>query len=763
MVLLPHLSSSFTPVTDNQFKNEDKYETIELDPRRVQRQPSSSEPSSSHDSLDHRPKMMKQHTDHSQSYSVFSMPTTTTGAGTGGPSTTQPGSPHHGHSSPTSNAPPRRSFFQNLTRSNVLIRWFFYITPVLPFIWIPGLLALTLPDRHFAILGVSLLWWSAWLSVAWLGWWAGLLMAYIIPHAFKHTLGVVLPPDFVERWFGFLSSMRKPIMGTVWSICDWIAFNLFIVQNSRDSSQDSRRKLYTALRVAFGFFICSMMLVGEKLLIQIIASYFHKKSYEDRIDSQKRSIRILTILYRRSRDIGRADTLDRAFDIHKESPAKLLKNALKGVKNVAKSTTTVFGTVASEIAGERILQPTSPASMVLSALTSPNKTRQLARRIYYSFVPTAYRDVMVLGDIVGCFGGDVEMAREAFQTFDKDENGDCSLAELELSCLELHRERLALAASMRDLDSAVGRLDSIMMFVWYFISLLILIALMDVSFQTMLASAGTLTLGLSWLIGSTAQEILSSIIFLFIKHPYDVSDRVDVDGVSYVVKEMHLLYTIFRQTDGKISQLPHSVLNTKTVVNIRRSSAISEAFTWDVDFGTSFEKIEALKHRMMNFVNEQRRDFMPGVEITIVDFEGQEKLSLKADIKHKSNWQNGALKAQRRNKWLCALKQLMAELEIYGPGGAGNPAPVPEPQLIQLVDLPQPDSYGKGDRNTERPLSSVAGGLRRVELDQPEAVLQDGLEEPKQEAQGKVNSNKIGQLRSPPEKEEHGDDQYPPV
>lgn len=41
---------------------------------------------------------------------------------------------------------------------------------------------------------------------------------------------------------------------------------------------------------------------------------------------------------------------------------------------------------------------------------------------------------------------------------------------------------------------------------------------------------------------------------------------VDIDSVSYVVKEMHLLSTIFRRTDGVIVQAPHNVLNTKSVL-----------------------------------------------------------------------------------------------------------------------------------------------------------------------------------------------------
>ena len=41
----------------------------------------------------------------------------------------------------------------------------------------------------------------------------------------------------------------------------------------------------------------------------------------------------------------------------------------------------------------------------------------------------------------------------------------------------------------------------------------------------------------------------------------------------------------------------------------------------------------------------------------------------------KTNWQNNALKYQRRNKWICALKIALASLEIWGPDGAGNPSP----------------------------------------------------------------------------------------
>jgi hypothetical protein len=87
-----------------------------------------------------------------------------------------------------------------------------------------------------------------------------------------------------------------------------------------------------------------------------------------------------------------------------------------------------------------------------------------------------------------------------------------------------------------------------------------------------------------------------------------------------------------------------------------------------------------------------------------VDFPGQEKLSLKADIKYKSNFQQGAMKgmhsillsfnqhgvadlarttAKRRNKWICTLKTTLADLKIFGP--SGDPGAGSEPKRYTLV------------------------------------------------------------------------------
>lgn len=72
-----------------------------------------------------------------------------------------------------------------------------------------------------------------------------------------------------------------------------------------------------------------------------------------------------------------------------------------------------------------------------------------------------------------------------------------------------------------------------------------------------------LNIGLSWLIGTSLGEVLISIIFLFVKHPYDVGDRVSIDSLDYTVKDIRLLSTVFLDTNSCSVQAPHSLLNTK--------------------------------------------------------------------------------------------------------------------------------------------------------------------------------------------------------
>ncbi|KAG2015646.1 hypothetical protein CC2G_008900 [Coprinopsis cinerea AmutBmut pab1-1] len=450
-------------------------------------------------------------------------------------------------------------FYHFLLNVSIVTRWFLFIVPILGILWVPGILGVTsFPNAK--VWAVKLIWWSIWLTVLWAGWWAALAACRIIPAIIRATLGVVAVGT--RRYIEWLSALHRYIALFVWTLVIWIAWTPLIKNNQIEPGQKSVAAVDLIAKLLFAFLICAAVLLFEKFAIQWIAGKFHERSYAERIADQKFAVRTLVTLYRHSSDIpGR--TLEVVGDDSKGSfvnPKRMFKKITKGVRKAATTTTTALGNVASEIAGSSVLQPNSPQAIIKTTLESANKSRLLARRLFYSFAKPG-ADFLLVDDIARFFPTS-EDAHQAFSLFDKDGNGDASLEEVELSLMEFHREQLSIENSMSDLDSAVGRLDNIFMSLYVVIAALIIAVALEAQLLTLITGAGTLILGLSWLIGGSLQEVLQSIIFLFIKHPFDVGDRVVINNQTYTVKEIRLLSTTFLDGNSTCVQAPNNVLNT---------------------------------------------------------------------------------------------------------------------------------------------------------------------------------------------------------
>ncbi|BEJ12039.1 hypothetical protein CspHIS471_0204990 [Cutaneotrichosporon sp. HIS471] len=581
--------------------------------------------------------------------------------------------------------------------SSIIVRWALFIIPFLALLWIPGILGVT-AYRNSHIWGVKLLWWSIWFTVVWCGFWGSKAAFMIFPHVFKQTIAVIIPS--MGRFTDVVKNLGHFGKIIIWSLVSWISFTPLISRRFEgDQESTSRANLNLVVNLLFGFFLCTIVWGMEKLVVQLIALQFHRDSYADRLADQKWQFQMLTKLYMNSHDIpGRNDTLDDNSSVKTTAGRKAIRKVLKGVKAAAQSTTNALGNVATEMAGSSVLQTNSPANKVTTALASANKSRALGRRIYYSFRKPGSNHITI-ADIARYFP-DLESAEQAFSIFDRDGNGDATRDEIDACMLEIHRERLSLEANMRDLDGAVRRLDDILLILVTGICILVMSAMITTKVSTFVTSTGTFILSLSWMIGTTMQEILLACIFLFVKHPYDVGDRVDIDGKSYTVAKMELMSTSFKRTDGKFVWIGHNVLALKVIENVRRSGATSESFTFEVAFNTTFEKLQALRVMMLKFCKENSRDFRPVFDVSVDDIPAQGKMVLNADIAYKSNWQQGALKVQRRNKWVCHLKMCLADLQIWGPDDAGDPAPPPA-EAIRYTQVPW-DEVREAEHATER-------------------------------------------------------------
>ncbi|ROW01841.1 hypothetical protein VMCG_05645 [Cytospora schulzeri] len=589
-------------------------------------------------------------------------------------------------------APPTflTKLFKKLRNFPRVVRYFLYAIPIAVILLTPILLDIyAFPDSDNPVGGdggLKLLWFGIWLEIVWCSLWASRIAVSALPYIFGFGAKMVGSTNY-KKWKDIGRQMEISSTLFIWMlgmICSYKP-----ITNSYRSGGDwsdgvpSISWINIIWKVIIALFVLAASNWVEKILIQWIATSFHVRTYSTRIDQNKMEINLLVQLYEFSKEKLAHD--DPVWGDPNGGPGG--KTPLRMVQNNARQAWTQIGKVAGKVAGDftgkKVMAAGHPRKVVLELLRNQRSSHTLARLIYRAFIRPD-EETIILDDLKQAFAS-AEDAETCFGVFDKDLNGDISMEELELVCNEVHLEKKAIAASLKDLDSVVKKLDAVFLFIIAIIAIIVFVSIISGSAAAALSTSGTTVLGLSWLLQASAEEFLQSIIFVFIKHPFDVGDRITVygntgslgTGDDYYVQEISLLYTEFKKMEGHIVQAPNSLLNTLFILNQRRSSGLADVIELKLRFGTSGELIEELKGRMLDFVLENKRDYVPQIISEMRTLDEVYSATMNIIFFHKSNYQNELLRLQRHNKFATELMRVMHELGIegprkMGPGGASN-------------------------------------------------------------------------------------------
>lgn len=533
-------------------------------------------------------------------------------------------------------------------RFSIITRYALYVLPVAGLLAIPLALCDTV-YRDARAGNIRLLGLFIWLEIIWLSLWICKLCAKIVPLIFQAACGLI--STGIRKYSLVLLALEIPLSLFIWSIVAWATVPVICAFDHGHCGDSWLTTLRTATVATIAV---AAILLAEKFFVQLVSINYHRKQFDSKIRESKRTIHILDHMYDASRTlfppfcqefaeddyvIQDPDTLGMGKTMAK---ANIHTKFLNDIGRARDKFTAAFGYMASEISGKHIFNPTAAHSIVIAALETRHAFKALARRIWLSFVSEG-KDALYKQDIIDILGAErTEEAEEIFAALDKDCNGDVSLDEMTMLVVEVGLERKNRAKSMHDINQAIAVLDRLL-------SLVVLVAVASVYaafFSKTLANKTTQLwstfTGLSFAIGGTVTEFLSCCIFLFIKHAYDVGDRVDIDKSELIVEHISLMYTVFRRVDSdKTVQIPHSVLNGLWIDNISRSKAMKERLTIAVSAGTSSADILVLRGELEKFVqaSENKRDFQHELDIELLSVGDMKQLDLRVEIRHKVSLQ----------------------------------------------------------------------------------------------------------------------------
>jgi small-conductance mechanosensitive channel len=628
--------------------------------------------------------------------------------------------------------------YQAILNFSIVTRYIIYVTPIALLIAIPIIVGATVAEDA-RIGGVTLPWFFAWIEVVWLSLWICKIIAHFLPYLFQFLCGIVSPGT--RKYALILRALELPIATVFWTIVSLVTFLPVMTYNpEKKRTGDTSTKPWekSVKNILFALFVCSLILLAEKFLVQLISISYHRKQFDLKIKESKRNIELIGQLYDASRnmfpmyckefreeDLIISDSLLTAATakgpIHSRSsssmPLRLIRNVGHNVGRFGDRVTAAFGGVAHEITGKEVFNPTSVRGIVTQALERRKAAEALARRIWMSFVIEG-RDALYPDDIAEVLGAGKEMiAEECFHMLDRDGNGDISLDEMVMVVGEIGRNRKALNNSMYDVDQAIHVLDNLLLTVAGIIAVLVFISFVTSGFGTVIAAGATSLLSLSFVFATTAQEVLGSCIFLFVKHPFDIGDRVEISDKDYIVERISLLYTVFKSvTDQRVTQVPNVVLNTLWVDNFTRSNAMHETLKIPVSFDTTFADIQLLRDEMERFVRDKEnyRDFQPDVDLDVVGVGDMDKLELTVSIRHKSNWANESIRAMRRSKFMCALVSAVRKIPIRAPGAAAEDAAGDSENKDDKDDTNDKPHKPDADNAEQNNITRTASGRQRA-------------------------------------------------
>ena len=297
-------------------------------------------------------------------------------------------------------------------------------------------------------------------------------------------------------------------------------------------------------------------------------------------------------------------------------------------------------------------------------LTSLHRAKSIAKLIYRSLLPADAdgRDYLLVED----FKKWTNYPVETFASFDLDQTGKLSEIEIEDAVVEIYNSRTNLLRGLKSNARVVKKLDNLFVITAVLIGGVLASPVFDVGAVSLLATMSVFSASFGFLFHSTAKSCFESILFVFIQHPFDVGDRVIIDGETFVIEDIEVFTTKMIRWDGILVYITNFSLCSKIIQNVRRSENQIESLDLKIKGDTPAESILSLTAELKKQLESHKRNFTGQINLAHLDKlpVNNEPVSLSVQAQVRGNFQNPAKMNSRKTELFDIVEKALLNCNI---------------------------------------------------------------------------------------------------
>jgi small conductance mechanosensitive channel len=230
--------------------------------------------------------------------------------------------------------------------------------------------------------------------------------------------------------------------------------------------------------------------------------------------------------------------------------------------------------------------------------------------------------------------------------------------------LSLSGSKLPPGMRVRQVQTLASVLNSVGVFVIFFVAALTVLPLLGLNLEPLLASAGIAGLA----IGFGAQTLVHDFIngfYILLENQYDIGDTVRIAGVKGAVEEMSLRRTVLRDDDGTVHTVPNSQITIVSNLTRDWSQLILKVTT---AYDESSDRVISLLKQVGDEVRHDpayAAEIVSDIQVPGIDRVGNGEAEYLMLVKTRPNQQYGVSRELRRR-----IKDTFQKNNIHaaGPG-----------------------------------------------------------------------------------------------